>query len=156
MKTGVGNWHAKTQRIRKKFNKALNYKALKTKAGGPKLYLILKHMQAYTNFEMSFIAGLMSSKIIQEPFSLSREKEKEAIIAPTENKNHRSITLKTNEPIVLGEKGEKKYKLTLENVKENLLLFTLIDISHGSGNVVLKKKIIAVKNNENSIIINLK
>lgn len=85
---------------------------------------------ATTIYELVFLAGLLRQEI-------EHKSEDSGEINTKEVKS--SFVLKIGEPKFIGEKGEKKYKLTLERFNEKLLLLKVIEISHGAGYIVIKK-----------------
>jgi hypothetical protein len=86
--------------------------------------------KATTIYELVFLAGLLRQE-------LKVKSEDSCEIDIKEVKT--SFVLKIGQPEFIGEKGEKKYKLTLERFNEKLLLLKVIEVTKGVGHVVVKK-----------------
>lgn len=97
------------------------------------------------NYANVFMAGLLprENKLGMKEF---HEIKKPEVIL--QSKEEIKVTIKLGEPIYIGNQGEKKYKLTLEEFAEDVLVLRTIDVSRGAGHVVIKKQFIKTKSKE--------
>jgi len=94
-----------------------------------------------------FLAGIILFNADRATIPLDQPKEAElkpTANAQVEKKIKETVSqhvVKLNEPTLIGKKGEKKYKLTLELYNEKVLLLKVVDISHGVGHVLIQRSL---------------
>jgi len=93
------------------------------------------------SFSNAFIAGLLPREKHIPKLDQSKDKRIELDAGI-------KVTIRLNEPVNLGKRGEKQYKLLLEVFSDNLLVLKTIDVSHGAGHIVIRKEYIESKEKE--------
>lgn len=100
-------------------------------------------MTAQQDFRTQFISGLLPREDNRPKLGYSIDK-----VSTVLTSGEKEVIVKVGQPTYTGEKGEKQYKLILEEFSEGMVLLRTVDISHGVGHVVIRKQYIETKEKE--------
>lgn len=104
-------------------------------------------------FNADRFTNLVKSELEADSITVSQDAERKGLNKPNKEKGH-VLDICVGTPLLIGKKGEKKYKLTLDIFNEKLFLLKVIDISHGVGYVVVRKLHISRRENQLDLKVN--